>query len=234
MTSQPVLIYTSGDNRQLAEITRKAGWLVGMRSDKSATVPISFMDIDYKKPDFERHLAKVKEHRPQIAIVPDLNEKCVDKQDIVRAIHQAEQLTSYCEQVMIVPKLSGQIAHIPHDFVIGYSLPTSNGGAKYGVWKLSGRRVHLLGGNPHFQMKLYREMQAYSDVTSVDGNMAQKMAFQFSKYWHAGQWKDHPLKYTHYIDLPYECIRMSLKNIRDAWQNSIPDLPAQSLWSQVS
>lgn len=231
MTSQPDLIYTSGDNARLASITLASGWLVGMRSDKSATVPIRFIDIDYRKPDFKHHLAMCKEHRPKIAIVPDLSEMIVDQQDIARALHQAEQLTPYCDHVMIVPKLSGQIAHIPHDFLIGYSVPTTNGGAKYGVWKLSGRRVHLLGGNPHVQMRLYREMRSYCDVISVDGNMAQKMAFQFSKYWCAGQWKDHPLKHTGYPDLPYECIQMSLRNIRDAWHQVEMPLPEYCLWN---
>jgi hypothetical protein len=225
------LIYTSGDNRRLAGITLDAGWLVGMRSDKTATCPISFLDIDYKAPNFDHHLVMCKEHLPKIAIVPDLSDTYVDTKDIARALHQAERLAAYCEHVMLVPKLSKQIAHIPHDFLIGYSLPTTNGGAKYGVWKLSGRRVHLLGGNPHLQMKLAQAMQGYAEVVSVDGNMAQKMAFQFSKYWHAGQWMEHPLKHTGYPDLPYECIRMSLHNIRTAWEHTETPLPDQCLWN---
>lgn len=229
MTSQPDLIYTSGDNALLAKITLEAGWLVGMRSDKSACVPISFMDIDYRLPDFDRHLSMVKEHRPKIAVVPDLSDTYVCPDDIRRALHQTERLTPYCETVLIIPKLSKQIDLIPASFRIGYSLPSSNGGAKYGVWKLEGRNIHLLGGSPQLQRKLYQ----HCAVLSVDGNMSQKMAFRFSKYWvnRTPYWVDHPLKHFGEANLPYKCIQLSLKNIKDAWLNVLSSLPPDSLWS---
>lgn len=231
--SQPALIYTSGDNSKLAQITLEAGWLVGMRSDKHAYVPISFMDVNYKKPDFNKHLEMVKEHRPRFAVVPDMSDKYVSKDDVLRALRQAEQLTPYCETALLVPKLAGQIAMIPSDFAIGYSIPSENGEALFYPWKhLAGRRLHLLGGSPHFQMRLYKSLQGMSTIISVDGNMAQRMGW-LCKYWSRkiSNWVEHPLKNTEYPDLPYECVRLSLANIRDAWLNKEPELPEHSLWS---
>lgn len=238
MSQPPVPIYTCGDNDKFVQITLEVGgWLIGMRSDKTACAPISFMDVNYKKPDFNRHLAMVKEHLPRFAVVPDLSNEYVSKEDVLRALHQAEQLTPYCETVLIVPKLAGQLAMIPPDFVIGYSVPSENGEALYYPWQhLRGRRVHILGGSPHFQMRLYRFLQGKSTINSVDGNMAQKMGW-LCKYWsrQCSNWVEHPLKAENpderHPDLPYECVRLSLENIRDAWLNKEPELPANSLWS---
>ncbi|MBO0796311.1 MAG: hypothetical protein J2P36_35925, partial [Ktedonobacteraceae bacterium] len=146
MSNQPALIYTSGDNARLARMTLEAGWLVGMRSDKTAYVPINFMDVDYRCPNFERHLAMVREHRPQFAVVPDLSHTQIDQADITRALHQAERLQSVMPPggvVLLVPKLLAQVSLIPQDFALGYSIPSTNGKALYYPWSLQKRRIHL-------------------------------------------------------------------------------------------
>src|SRR5260221_5351149 len=125
------LIYCAGSNKRLTQIAQDAGYLLGVRSDKlDYGFPISFVDIDYKKPDFTAHLGVVKKHKPKYAIVPDLSELETSEQDIARAVNQAEQLSSYCEIPLIVPKLSSQIPLIPAKWAIAYSIPTSYGGAK--------------------------------------------------------------------------------------------------------
>jgi hypothetical protein len=216
------LIYTSGDNAILASMTQASNWLVGMRSDKYATLPIEFLDIDYKKPDFKRHVLMAEQHRPTYAIVPDLDERATSQQDVMRALRQIDRLSLYCETVYLVPKLSKQLTLIPLDIPIAYSLPSSNGAAQYGVWKLAGRRIHLLGGNPHEQMRLYRLAEQYGyQVISADGNMAQKMAFQFGKYWEASTWMKHSRHGLQERDVSYECIQLSLRNIRQAWINML-------------
>lgn len=231
------LIYTSGNNRELAQITTEEQWMVGMRSDKHPYMPISFMDIRYKQPNFERHLAMIKEHQPKYAVVPDLSDDYSEKQDVLRALHQAEQITAIAPHttVLIVPKRSAQLQWIPSDFSLGYSIPTSNGGAKFGLWKLSGRRVHLLGGNPHYQMKLYRLHRHNVHIHSADGNMAQKAAFEFSKFWTNNRWIKHPEatqnKDEQKPDLPYECIRMSLQNIKQAWIRLYQPTSVELLWN---
>lgn len=232
------LIYTSGDNALLTQITLDESWLVGMRSDKHAYVPISFVDVQYKQPNFERHLAMVREMQPKYAVVPDLGDTYVDRSDVLRALHQADDLLAVSPHtiVLIVPKLSGQLPLIPSDFSIGYSLPSNNGAAQYGLWKLEGRRIHLLGGNPHYQIKLYRLYRHSVQIRSADGNMAQKVALKFTKYWENGAWIKHPKatqeKEKQVVDLPYECIRWSLRNIRQAWIQQ--DTPMQTLWNEVA
>src|SRR5258708_5548354 len=122
------LIYCAGSNKRLTQIAQDAGYLLGVRSDKlDYDFPISFVDIDYKKPDFEQHLRIVAKLQPKYAIVPDLSADEVSEADIARAVLQAEQLAPYCDFPLIVPKLSGQLALIPARYAIAYSLPTSYG-----------------------------------------------------------------------------------------------------------
>ena len=213
------VIYCSGSNERLMRIAHDAGYMLGIRSDYlDYGFPISFVDIHYRQPDFTTHMEVVKKLHPKYATVPDLSEVEVSEADIARAVFQAEQLALYCEIPLIVPKLSGQIPLIPAKYAIAYSIPTSYGGAKYGLWKLAGRRVHLLGGSPHEQMKLYR--YAPECVQSVDGNMAQKMAVQFAKYWRSRKWVKHPLSGQGKEDLYLDCWRRSCTNIYRYWQQA--------------
>src|SRR5581483_1402700 len=141
------LIYCAGGNPRLSLIAEEEGWLIGFRSDYSAPKhPIAFVDVEYKKPDFMAHLRLVARHKPKYTTVPDLSEKEINRADIDRAIQQAEQLSAYCEIPLIVPKLSGQLEMIPAFFAIGYSIPSSYGGAQYPLWELAERQIHLLGG----------------------------------------------------------------------------------------
>jgi len=210
------IVYCAGANPRLTRIAYEAGYLLGIRSDRSSyDFPISFVDIDYKAPDFTAHLEIVKRHRPKYATVPDLSEIAVDEADIIRAVKQAEQLAPYCEIVLIVPKLSEQIAMLPGDLALGYSVPTKYGGIRtIPAWEFAERRVHLLGGSPHEQMKLAR----YMDVMSADGNMAQKIAIQFARYWRDGQWIAHPERGQGKEDLYLDCWQRSCQNIYRCWQ----------------
>jgi hypothetical protein len=217
----PTLIYCAGGNAKLTQIAYEEGWALGCRSDKwHYPYPLEFVDIDYKKPDFEAHLKRVAKERPKFATVPDLSDKEVSELDIERAVAQANRLKDYCEIVLVVPKLSGQIEMLPAELAIGYSVPTSYGGAQFPIWELTGRRVHLLGGNPHEQIKLYRYIQSIGQVLSCDGNLAQKIAVERCKFWrqggrNGGQWIDWPVVGDSQY---YQAFRESCRNIRQAWQ----------------
>jgi hypothetical protein len=217
------LIYAAGGNAKLTQIAYEEGWQLGVRSDKwHYPYPLTFVDIDYKSKDpmrFERHIARVAKERPKFATVPDLSNKEVNELDIRRAVAQANRLKDYCEIVLVVPKLSGQIEMLPQELAIGYSVPTSYGGAQYPIWELAGRRVHLLGGNPHEQIKLYRYIHSIGQVLSCDGNLAQKIAVERCKFWrqggrNGGQWIDWPAVGK---DQYYFVFRESCRNIRQAW-----------------
>lgn len=213
------LIYTSGDNALFLDLCQRANWLVGIRSDKypvAPTAPIQFVDVRYTSPDFERHLELVKRFRPLYATVPDLSERTASREDIMRALRQAEALAPYCGATLIVPKLSGQIALLPREMPIGYSVPSRYGSASYPLWELEGRRVHLLGGSPHRQMNLYSYISCLAVVASADGNMHQHMS-GYGKYWRAGRWVKHPAHGSGDVSVSYESIAWSLRNIRQAW-----------------
>ena len=219
------IIYCAGANRTFMQIALDAGYLLGVRSDRNDYgFPISFADINYKQPDFERHLKAVARLKPRYAVVPDLSEIEDSEEDVTRAVKQADQLGAYCEFPLIVPKRSGQLRFIPQDYPIAYSVPTTYGGAKYGAWKLEGRRVHLLGGSPHEQMKLWRYLPEC--VMSADGNMAQFMATVHVKFWRAPRkWIDHPDKMKcgkkeYRRDLYIDCWLRSCRNIYAYWQSS--------------
>lgn len=215
-------IYCAGANPRLTAIAYEAGYKLGIRSDRADYgFPISFVDIDYKRPDFSAHLEIVKKHAPKYATVPDLSEKVVDERDVFRAVVQAKTIADYCEIPLIIPKLPGQIELIPANIAIGYSVPTSYGGAQYPLWELAGRHVHLLGGSPHEQMDLYPYIMAIGTVLSVDGNMAQKVAIRFAKYWQRRQWIEHPKHGTGEKDLYLDCWRRSCQNISQYWISEV-------------
>lgn len=221
------LIYCAGGNQALDHIAHNAGFLLGIRSGKKSlpNYPVHFVDIEYRRPHFERHLKAVSTHRPKYATVPDLSEEIVSSEDISRAMAQYEQLAEFCEIPLIVPKLPGQIVLLPPYVAIGYSIPTSYGGAHYPLWELEDRHVHLLGGSPHQQMDLYQALTFIAHVMSADGNMAMKMATSFAKYWEHGQWIASPQNQDAYL----ECWRISCGNIQRAWNRlvkvnkSVPD-----------
>lgn len=209
------LIYCAGDNRRMMDIAVEAGFIPGCRSDKSCHIRVDFVDVEYKRPNWQHHLERVKLERPKYASVPDLSTEQVSSEDITRAITQAEALAAYCTIPLIVPKLPGQIAHLPEQIALGYSIPTSYGGALYPIWELEGRRVHLLGGSPHKQMELYRYLSAFCTVISADGNMSAKLAQRALKYWERGKWRMWP---TRNEGDYYRCNQQSLRNIRAAWE----------------
>lgn len=213
------LIYCAAGNPTLVEIAHEEGWQLGMRSDASPMrYPPVFIDVDYKHPDFERHLEVVARYHPKYATVPDLSEEAITSQDVARAILQAERLQPHCEVVLIVPKLSGHIALLPENVPIGYSVPSRYGGASYPIWELAGRRVHLLGGSPRKQFQSYLHLSAISTVMSVDGNYGHKMAISYAMYWHKHQWHYHPEKDSGGKDLYQQCWRISCRNLMVAWR----------------
>jgi hypothetical protein len=210
------LIYCAGGNEKLARIAHEEGWLLGVRSDRwHHPYPLTLIDINYKNPKFEKHLTRVAKERPKYATVTDLSDQSLDPYDIERAVTQAERLKDYCQFPLIIPKLAGQLDLIPKEWAIGYSVPTTYGGASFLLWEIIGRKVHLLGGSPHRQIELGFFFNVAGQMLSADGNMAQKMAVGFLKYWDNAVWVRWP---TSNRDEYYECFRLSCRNIREAWQ----------------
>ncbi len=217
------LIYCAGANRHLMQAALEAGWLLGVRSDRSSYgFTISFVDNEYRAPDWKLHLRRVIKEQPKYATVPDLSEEICSLADIERAIKQADELSNYCQIPLIVPKLRAQLAHIPNHYAIAYSIPSSYGGATFGPWLLEGRRVHLLGGSPGTQRTLYRAIREYVEVISADGNMAQKVGLSYADYWNGLAWEKLP---THVFqhdkrERGKEAVRRSFITIPAMWRNT--------------
>lgn len=213
------LIYCAGANRRLMAIAQDAGWLLGVRSDRqSYGFPVSFVDIDYRRPNWEWHRRRVAKEHPVYATVPDLSETVIDMAEIEVALARADELANDCAVPLLVPKLASQLALIPPQYAVAYSVPSSYGGAQYSPWRLAGRRVHLLGGSPQLQRRIVASLRGIADVLSVDGNMAQKVAMTKLNYWEAGVWKKMPRGAP---DSPYHCWAISCRNIVSMWRAEV-------------
>lgn len=172
------------------------------------------VDLDWKAPDLERHAAAVREHRPLLAVAPDV----LDVSDLPATLRYAERLAQDAAHVIVVPKCGGVIERLPREpwLVLGYSVPTRYGGADgVLVWEFSGWPVHLLGGSPQAQLNL----AAYVDVFSADGNAHQRAA-SHGVYWSAARrgWvsRDHAAMPVG-PDLPYRAFARSCAEIMGAW-----------------
>lgn len=215
------LIFCAGGNREFFQVAFEAGYMLGLRSGyASYNYRIDFVDNEYKRPQFEKHLKVVIKHQPKYATVPDLSGKEVASQDIERAMHQYNQLSRCCQIPLIIPKHPGQIAKLPPHVAIGYSVPTTYGDAGYDLWELQGRKVHLLGGSPLEQMKIFRLLSGRAQIISADGNMAMGVARNFAQYWDHG-WIDHPEKGTPDKSLYLECWSWSCANIWREWEELV-------------
>jgi hypothetical protein len=213
------VIYCAGNNRKFMQVALDCGLLLGVRSDhKALGYHVTFLDVSYRNPDFARHVQATKRLAPKYVVVPDLSEEGTFEEDIRRAIAQWTVLSWYAEIALFVPKLPGQASLLPSQAVLAYSVPTRYGGARYDICELYGRRVHLLGGSPHAQRSIYWKLAYHGEVLSVDGNMTQKMAVCFAKYWKDDRWLRHEAYYAGAEDLYLDCFTRSCANVSTMWR----------------
>lgn len=223
------LIYCADGNRRFAQIAIDAGFLYGARlPHRGLHFAPHFADQDWKQPDRAIYMDALRQHRPTLATVLDL-ESPAQRAEVME---WAEEAATVAAVVIVIPKYSGAIATLPRtvsgaEVRLGYSVPTRYGGTAVPVWEFDGWPVHLLGGSPHAQMRLAH----YLKIASADGNMANKLATQRCHFWTPGnarRAKDRywPTlaeidgeKYGH--DAPYEAFRRSCENIFEAWQAKI-------------
>lgn len=222
------LVYCADGNKRLAQIAIDAGFKYGARLPARG-LPFApwFADQDWKHPNRERYMTELAKHRPHMASVMDWERQ----EQLPEVLEWADEAARYVEVVMIIPKVMGAVAQLPRmiggkPVRLGYSVPTNFGGTELPVWEFAGWPVHLLGGSPQRQMALTQ----YLDVLSADGNMAQKMATKFNKFWMNGtaryasnRWwptlrESNGGEMNEGTDLPYEAFRRSCENIMNAWK----------------
>lgn len=220
------LIYCADGNRRFAQIAIDAGFLYGARlPHRGLHFPPHFADQDWRKPDRQTYMHALRQHRPAMATVLDLEQP----EQRAEVLAWAEEAAAVAAVVIVIPKYSGAIASLPRtisgaEVRLGYSVPTRYGGTAVPVWEFDGWPVHLLGGSPHAQMRLAR----YLKIASADGNMANKMAIQRCQFWAPGNARRAKDRHwptlreadgNHYgQDAPYEAFRRSCENIAAAWR----------------
>ncbi len=191
------------------EIAVEHGWLPGARYTNLRDVrrfsPLGFLDIEWSRYDFRRHLEVASLTRPMITVARDVEER----RDLRRILDQAYRLLEYVHYVVVVPKdplLERKLSSsIPAEFLLGFSVPT-----KYGRTKLSPlafqRPVHLLGGRPDVQ----RSLAAVMPVFSIDANQFTLDA-AFGDYFDGVTFRPHPKGGYR------RCLTDSIKNISALW-----------------
>lgn len=219
------IIYCAKGNRLFAEIAIESGMHYGAQMPGTVYYSPYFVDQDWKKPDRDRYVAAVAEHRPRMATVLDWER---DGQ-LPEVLSWAEDVAPFVEQVVIIPKVMGGIPQLPRriagrEVVLGYSVPTKYGGTELPLWEFAGWPVHLLGGSPHRQLHVAH----YCRVNSVDGNYIMKKACMWEQFWTPGTAsyaRDRFWPTLHECDgepwgknKPYEAFRRSCVNIMKAWR----------------
>jgi hypothetical protein len=121
-------------SRLAVSIAIKEGWRPGARYTNLRDVKTfkfkaqGFLDIDWKKYSFEKHLEAVAITRPKLTIARDV-ESIFQLDEI---LEEAEELQKYASLVAIVPKdpyMTGRIEElIPKNYILAYSVPTKYGG----------------------------------------------------------------------------------------------------------
>lgn len=222
----PNLIYCASGNPAFAAAAVAAGWRYGARLPATVYQQVYFADQDWKSPDRAAYMQALDRHRPAMATVLDWERE----EQLPEVLAWAEEASQYVESILIVPKVPGLVGRIPRAvngkrIVLAYSVPTSYGASPLGLWEYAGWPVHLLGGSPQRQMDAWRYLRGICDVGSVDGNMPAQQARK-GRVWSAQPWGPDSLRWVQLRDLgddrkenvPLECFRRSLVEIRDAWR----------------
>lgn len=211
----PTLIYCADGNRRFAQIAISAGFEYGAQVPNTVYFPPYFCDQNWRKPNREKYMAALAQHRPHIASVLDWEQE----EQLPEVLAWAEDAAQYVDVVMLIPKVQGGVSQLPRTIGgkpvrLGYSVPTSFGGTSLGLWEFGGWPVHLLGGSPQAQMQTAR----YLDVHSADGNYAGRKARQYCQYFDGTRWLQLATTGdTDSKDAIYRAFDLSCRNIISAW-----------------
>lgn len=221
MIDQGVMKFVA-HGRYVQRIAQSHGWRPGARYTNlrdirdTAFQGAGFLDIDWKKYCFTRHIEAAARARPLMTVARDV----VDIRKLDVTLREAEALSKHAAHVIIVPKdrrMARQLdSLIPDGYMLGFSVPTRYGGTTIDP-KHFLRPVHLLGGRPDAQRRLAEQMP----VVSVDCNRFTLDA-GFGDYFDGDKFRPHPVG-------GYEnCLTDSIKNIDDIWSSYRPKFQMSS------
>jgi hypothetical protein len=211
MVHLPKVLRFVAHGRRVQRIASEHGWHPGARYTNLRDIREikfenrGFLDIDWKRYNFERHLKAVRTSQPLLTVARDL----VNISDLSSILREADQLQKYAKYVVLVPKdpaFRGRMsALLPHHYLLGYSVPTRYGGTLLHPTEFD-RPVHLLGGRPDKQRALAEQLP----VVSVDCNRFTLDA-AFGDYFDGETFRPHPLG-------GYDrCLHDSIANINQLW-----------------
>lgn len=206
-------------SKRVIDLASRHGWRPGARYTNTRDVRhtafsgVGFLDIDWKRYDYSRHIAAAELLRPFMTVARDI--ECICQLDEI--LDEALALKKYATHVVLVPKdpsLHGRFEELlPSEFLLGFSVPTRYGGTPLAPDNFR-RPVHLLGGRPDAQLKYAQLMP----VASVDCNRFTLDA-AYGDYFDGEIFRPHP-------EGGYErCLRESIRNINKRWGSyRAPDL----------
>lgn len=164
---------------------------------------VKMLDWDFRKPNWERHLHKVKTHDFECVMAPDVQ----NKDEVDQVIDYTEKLLNHCDRIVIP-------IHYFDERLEGYELayPNAkkfNANAKKELgfsWDFSKHVTHILGGSPQSQL---RQSNYFPNLKSLDGNLIFWCAVWYGQYWN-GRW----VKQTGMTN--QECFALSVMNLNKA------------------
>jgi len=191
------------------------GWKYGARLPATVYFPLYFADQDWKNPDRSNYMNLLGLYKPHIATVLDLEKS----NQLNEVISWAEEATEYSEVIVIIPKVHGITKQIPQtingkEIRLGYSVPSRYSNTPLMVSEFYNHPVHLLGGSPNKQLEIYRYLP---NVMSVDGNIINKVATRYCKYFTENRWV---FEENHEIDRPLRAMEKSFINIMAMWRKN--------------
>ncbi len=196
---------------RVQKLAGQLGWYPGARYTNLRDIRDSqfknrgFLDIDWRKYNFDAHLQATRTTNPLLTVARDI----VSISELDSVLREAEKLAKYAKHVIIVPKdrrLQGKLNRlIPAHLLLGFSVPTRYGETPIPPAEFD-RPVHLLGGRPEIQRALANEMP----VVSVDCNRFTLDA-AFGDYFDGEKFRPHPK--GGYL----RCLRESILNINRLW-----------------
>jgi len=144
---------------------------------------IDFIDNEFKNYDHETHLRTLEIFKPKYATVRDYipKDQCkienIKYYSLEQILNWAEEIQSYVENVIVIPKDESIIEKIPEEYILGFSVPTTYAGTEISIEKFRDRRVHILGGSPEKQYKIYQTLK--DDIVSLDNNYIQSVSNKY-------------------------------------------------------
>lgn len=221
MEAEPVtLIYCADGNRRFAQIAIDAGFRYGAQVPNTVYFEPYFCDQDWKRPNRDRYMAALAQHKPHIASVLDWERH----EQLPEVLGWAEDAAQHVEVIMLIPKVQGGVEQLPRSIGgksvrLGYSVPTSFGGTELWLGEFGGWPVHLLGGSPKNQMRLTH----YLDVRSADGNYMGRKARRYVQCFDGKRWIQlSATGDTSKQDAIYRAFEISCRNIMAAWKRVVP------------